>query len=424
MNDTRLMAGLIRETEKAGAKLLLIGDESQVPPVAAGNPFKTLKKELGFADLTENRRQRQDWQKNASREIRAGQVKEGLQKYLDAGMITIAKDRDEATKKTVEGFLARFNPGAPTKTLLTAYKRADVAELNARVREEIGDFLTGPWVETTVRDREGNSEGKREFQAGDRLYFKKNDKKMGVMNGETGTLTNIDVTSDGKDCVFTVKMDKGSEVRFDPRDYAQIDYGYAITIHKSQGETVDFSSNLVTGMGLNALYVQLTRHRDDTQIVLTEDQVDKMVQNSGVELEPTDKMIDFVERIMSEHPSLELPEDWNKDFDVCRNWLDNFSGVELGAREVFVFDGRLEKVKSLLTSIRKTEKMNVLDFEIVDEREKKEEQEIGKEVQGKSEGRSEELSVERRIENEGIKPGGREREREYEPERGGMEMGM
>ncbi|MCL4461458.1 MAG: AAA family ATPase [Nitrospirae bacterium] len=423
MNDTRLMADLIRQTEKAGAKLLLVGDESQVPPVAAGNPIKTLKQELGYAELTENRRQRQEWQKDASREIRDGKVAEGIQKYLDKGMITIAKDRDEAIKETVEGFLARFDDGAPTKTLLTAYKRADVAELNARVRLEIGDFLTGPRVETTVRDRDGNSEGKREFQAGDRLYFKKNDKKMGVMNGETGTLTKIDVTSDGKDCAFTVKMDKGSEVRFDPRDYAQIDYGYATTIHKSQGETVDFSSNLVTGMGLNALYVQLTRHRDGTRIVLTEDQVDKMVQNQGVELAPTDKMIDFVERVMSEKPSLELPEDWNKDFDVCREFLDRYSGTEIGGRQDREgFDGRLEKVKALLYSIRKTEKMNVLDFEIVDEKEKKEERTIGKEVPGRSEERSEELSTERKTENERSQP--REREREYEQERGGMGMGM
>ena len=437
MNDTRLMAGLIRETEKAGAKLLLIGDESQVPPVSAGNPFKTLKKELGFAELTENRRQRQEWQKDASREIRAGEVKEALRKYIDAGMIAIAKDRDEAIKETVEGFLDRFNVGDPTRTLLTAYKRADVAELNARVREAIGDFRTGPRVETTVRDREGNSEGKREFQAGDRLSFRKNDKKMGVMNGETGTLTKIDVTNDGKDCAFKVRMDKGSEVRFDPRDYAQIDYGYATTIHKSQGETVNFSSNLVTGMGLNALYVQLTRHRDGTRIVLTEDQVDKMVQNQGTELAPTDKMIDFTENLLANKPELVrlLPEDWNKDFDVCRDFLDEYSGTEFGGgkdQKEFVgassipWYGRLEKVKALLASIRKNEKMNALDFECVDEKEKKEERDhrIGKEVQGRLERRSDDLSMERRIENEGRLPAERKREREYKPERGGMEMGM
>jgi Ti-type conjugative transfer relaxase TraA len=426
MNDTRLMAVLIRETEKAGAKLILVGDEAQVPPVAAGNPFKTLKKELGFAGLTENRRQRQDWQKDASREIRAGQVKEGLQKYLDADMIAIAKDRDEAIKETVESWADRFNPDSPNKTLLTAYRRADVRELNARARAEISDILTGPRVETTVRDREGKSEGKREFQEGDRLYFKKNDRKLGVMNGETGTLTKIDVTSDGQECSFTVKMDNGQEIAFDPRDYAQIDYGYAITIHKSQGETVDFSSNLVTGMGLNALYVQLTRHRNGTRIVLTEDQIDKMTQNQGVELEPTDKMIDFTERLLANQPELDplLPEGWNKNFDVLREFLDKYSGVELGGRKgQDGIDPRLEKVRALLTSIRKTEKMNALDFEIVDGTEKKEERSSEKEVQEKSEGRSMEApSLEKEYGKGKSRPAEREREREYEPERGGMEM--
>lgn len=336
MNDTWLQASLIRETEKSGAKLLLVGDEGQVPPVAAGNPFRTLKKELGFATLEENRRQVWNWQREASRSIRAGEVKEGLKKYLDADMLEIAPDRDKAIEAAVTGWLENFDPKNPAKTLLTAYKRADVAELNLRARRELADWIfSGPRVETTVRDREGKSEGKREFQEGERLYFKKNDRKLGVMDGETGTLQKIDVTNDGAECSFSVRMDNGKEIRFDPRDYAAIDYGYAVTIHKSQGESVDFSSNLVTGMGLNALYVQLTRHRIDTRIVLTEDQIDRMAQNNGVELAPTDKMIDFVEQLLAEGNKGEkdLPENWNKDFDLCREWLDKYSGVKLGKRE-------------------------------------------------------------------------------------------
>ncbi|MHB1287671.1 MAG: hypothetical protein ACYCYP_14185 [Leptospirales bacterium] len=242
------------------------------------------------------------------------------------------------------------------------------------------------------------------------------------MNGETGTLAHIDVTSDGKDCVFTIKMDNGKEIRFDPRDYAQIDYGYAVTIHKSQGETVDFSSNLVTGMGLNALYVQLTRHRDGTQIVLTEDQIDKMAQNSGVELEPTDKMIDFVEQVLADDKGGELPEDWNKDFDVCREWLDKYSGKKLGGRKdregQNEFDPRLEKVKALLASIRKNEKMNALDFEIENEKDLVTSHEKEKEKEGLS---METPTLEKEHgKEEGSRPP--EREREYELERGGIEM--
>ncbi|MHB8370807.1 MAG: hypothetical protein ACYDBP_14165, partial [Leptospirales bacterium] len=306
-----------------------------------------------------------------------------------------------------------------------ASTRADVLELTAAAWSEISDLLTGPRVETTVRDRDGNSEGKREFQAGDRLYFKKNSRKLGVMNGETGTLEKIDVTADGKECSFTVRMDNGKEVGFDPRDYAQIDYGYAVTIHKSQGETVDFSSNLVTGMGLNALYVQMTRHRDGMQIVLTEDQIDKMTQNSGIELAPTDRMIAIVEQVRASRPGLEVPEDWNKNFDVCRDWLDKHSGLKLGGREVKDgFESGLEKVQALLYSIRKTEKMNALDFEVeekeVSRNEKERDRGIGEKVQGISDDRTREVPGPGR--EHGKEEGSRipERAREHD----GMGMGM
>ncbi len=380
MNDTKLMSSLIQETEKAGAKLLLIGDESQVPPVAAGNPFKTLKKELGYAELTENRRQRPEWQKEASKEIRAGQVKEGLQKYLDAGMISVVKDRDEAVNKTVESWSSRFDADSPEKTILTAYKKVDVKELNMKAREIMQNrgVFTGPRVETTVRDRDGNSEGKREFQSGDRLYFKKNDRKLGVMNGETGTLTKINVTSDGSECSFFVKMDNGKELQFDPRDYSQLDYGYALTIHKSQGETVDFSSNLVAGSGLNALYVQLTRHRDGTQIVMTEDQINKIAQNNGLELSPTEKMKNYANDL-SKKNGIALPENVLSDFDECRRFLNEHAPELLPERDL-----SLEKVQALIESFEKTEKMNAIDFEEA-EPEPEEEKEIAAEKEPETE---------------------------------------
>ena len=88
------------------------------------------------------------------------------------------------------------------------------------------------------------------------------------------------------------------------------------------------------------------------------------------------------------------------------------------------FDPRLEKVKALPSSIRKNEKMNALDFEILDE---KEERKIGKEVRGTTDGWNlEGPAPERNHAKEESRPADREREREreYEPERGGMEMGM
>jgi len=60
-----------------------------------------------------------------------------------------------------------------------------------------------------------------------------------------------------------VRTDDGREVAFDTKDYAHIDHGYAATIHKAQGMTVDRTHVLATpGMDSHSAYVAMSRHRE------------------------------------------------------------------------------------------------------------------------------------------------------------------
>ena len=62
---------------------------------------------------------------------------------------------------------------------------------------------------------------------------------------------------------MAVRTDDGRSVAFDTKDYAEIDHGYAATIHKAQGMTVDRAHVLATpGMDSHGAYVALSRHRD------------------------------------------------------------------------------------------------------------------------------------------------------------------
>src|SRR3546814_8855427 len=62
---------------------------------------------------------------------------------------------------------------------------------------------------------------------------------------------------------MTVRTDDGRNVAFDMKDYAHVDHGYAATIHKAQGMTVDRGHVLATpGMDRHSSYVGMTRHRD------------------------------------------------------------------------------------------------------------------------------------------------------------------
>src|SRR3954464_6140295 len=99
----------------------------------------------------------------------------------------------------------------------------------------------------------------RAFAAGDRIMFLRNERSMGVKNGTLGTLERIEGSS------LTVRLDgaEGRAVGFDLKDYAAVDHGYAATIHKAQGVTIDRAHVLASAhMDRHAAYVGLTRHRE------------------------------------------------------------------------------------------------------------------------------------------------------------------
>jgi hypothetical protein len=91
--------------------------------------------------------------------------------------------------------------------------------------------------------------------------FLRNERSLGVKNGSLGVVESVSTTR------MAVMMDDGRSVAFDVKDYADVDHGYAATIHKSQGVTVDRVHVLATpGLDRHASYVALSRHRDSVDL--------------------------------------------------------------------------------------------------------------------------------------------------------------
>ncbi|MBV9509915.1 MAG: Ti-type conjugative transfer relaxase TraA [Caulobacteraceae bacterium] len=252
MIGSRQMDRVLLAAEQAGAKVVLVGDAEQLQAIEAGASFRALTERHGAAEITEIRRQRQDWQRDATRELATGRTGAALERYEAAGMVQAHDTREVARKALVDGWDAvrRDVPGA--SQIMLAHTRADVAELNqlARARKrdagEIGEDL----VLATER-------GERTFAAGDRIMFLRNERSLGVKNGTLGTVERIDGPS------LTVRLDDARQVSFDLKDYAHFDHGYASTIHKSQGVTVDRAHILATeGLDRHGAYVAMSRHRD------------------------------------------------------------------------------------------------------------------------------------------------------------------
>ena len=103
--------------------------------------------------------------------------------------------------------------------------------------------------------------GERTFAPGDRIMFLKNERSLGVKNGTLGVLEAVAPER------LAVRLDDGRRVAFDLKDYAHLDHGYAATIHKAQGVTIDRAHVLATpGIDRHAAYVGMSRHRDQLDV--------------------------------------------------------------------------------------------------------------------------------------------------------------
>ena len=144
---------------------------------------------------------------------------------------------------------------AATRIILT-HTNDEVLAINIAARERLraGGVLGDDVAIHTER-------GERRFATGDRIMFLKNERSLGVKNGTLGEVRSITPTR------LAVLLDDGRSVAFDVKDYAAIDHGYAATVHKAQGMTVDRVHVLATpGLDRHAAYVALSRHRDSVDV--------------------------------------------------------------------------------------------------------------------------------------------------------------
>ena len=252
MVGTRQMERVLSHAADAGAKVVLIGDPQQLQAIEAGAAFRAIHERHGGIEITEVRRQLHDWQRDATRELATGRTGEAIRAYADHGMIHAAETREQARGELVERW-DRERTAAPDQSrIILTHTNDEVRELNEAARGrmraagELGD-------DVRVKVERGN----RDFASGDRVMFLRNERSLGVKNGTLATIEQLDKGH------IAVRTDDGRSVAFDTKDYAHVDHGYAATIHKAQGMTVDRAHLLATpGMDRHGAYVGMSRHRD------------------------------------------------------------------------------------------------------------------------------------------------------------------
>jgi ATP-dependent exoDNAse (exonuclease V) alpha subunit len=253
MIDTKLMAMLTTHAHAAKAKLILVGDDRQLSSIERGGMFGALKDRYGAASLSEVIRQDMDDDKRASSMMAEGNFHDALQMYEAKNAISWTRTQDQARAALVRQW-ATDTTEAPEKTrFVFAYTNVDVAQLNAdlrAVRQARGELGTDHVLPT--------AEGSRPFARGDRLQIAATDKSAGLYNGMIGTVEKIKGTE------VTVKFDgkKPTLRTFDADEFPDFRHGYAGTIYKGQGRTLDQTYLYHSEHWRSAAsYVALTRHR-------------------------------------------------------------------------------------------------------------------------------------------------------------------
>ncbi len=91
MVASRQLARFVAEAEKAWRKIGLVGDHEQLQAIGAGSPFRAIAERIGSVELTDIRRQKHDWQREASVAFATHRTAEGLQHYAERDSIRLPK---------------------------------------------------------------------------------------------------------------------------------------------------------------------------------------------------------------------------------------------------------------------------------------------------------------------------------------------
>ncbi|NEI03008.1 Ti-type conjugative transfer relaxase TraA [Rhizobium leguminosarum] len=257
MVSSRQMAHFVEAVTKAGAKLVLVGDPEQLQPIEAGAAFRAIADRIGYAELETIYRQRTQWMRDASLDLARGNVGKAVDDYRAHGHVRGLDLKAQAVENLIADWNHDYDPSK--SSLILAHLRRDVRMLNDMARAKLIErgIVVDGFAFTT-------EDGTRMFAAGDQIVFLKNEGSLGVKNG---TLAKVIEAAPGRLVVALGEGDHRRLVTIEQRFYNKLDHGYATTIHKSQGATVDRVKVLASlSLDRHLTYVAMTRHREDLAV--------------------------------------------------------------------------------------------------------------------------------------------------------------
>ena len=258
---TRQLERVMTYALARGAKVVLLGDFRQLQAIEAGAPFRALSERFGHVILVNVRRLQETWQQKATVEFAKGNVLGAVRAYAEHGCLQSHTTREQTAHALVCAWQSHRRQHPEKSTVLLAYRRDEVAQLNLKAREA-QNSKSARTRACTVETERGALAG----VPGERMVFLRNAAGLEVRNGTLGTVETV------SEKAMRVRLaplpgQPLQRVAFSLKEYRDLDYGYATTLHKDRGLTLE-KSFVWAGRNLDqqASYAAYTRHREAIEI--------------------------------------------------------------------------------------------------------------------------------------------------------------
>ena len=282
MVDIFIMYSLLRAIPE-GTRLILVGDENQLPSVGAGNVLSDLISSKAFSTTTLKKIFRQE--DTSDIVLAAHQIQDGLIPSLtnDSKEFFIIRRNDaDSIVDTVKGLV---------KDRLPSYVKADPYDIQVLTPTRKGLLGVGRLNEILQKSLNPPADNKFEythgeqiFREGDKVMQIKNDYQLeweitgrygivvesglGVFNGDIGKIISVDPET-GK---TIVEYEDNKKVTYAAKDLDELEHAYATTIHKSQGSeypavVIPLLAGARALMNRNLIYTGVTRAKSCVVLV-------------------------------------------------------------------------------------------------------------------------------------------------------------
>ena len=264
MLDNGTMAALLTEARAADATVILIGDDRQLASVDRGGLFGDFREHLGSTEITKITRQAVDWQNQAATHFSNFEFAAGVDLFRANDRLHWSGTRDQARAQLLEQWKQDSAANPKESRFVFAFTNEEVNALNAELRQIRRDRSELGRDELHIKTKHGMAA----FSIGDRVAITETaksaeDRERGIINGAMGTVSAVDLKT-GR---LVLQSDDGKVMEIDTTGFEGLRHGYAGTVYKGQGKTLDRTYLLYSKyFRSEPAYVALTRQRKDARL--------------------------------------------------------------------------------------------------------------------------------------------------------------